>query len=119
MALSTIHFKQKLEEEEQAIVAQLQQVGRINPDNTRDWEAVAAPLNVSQSEDEDRAGEITSFEDRNAIEFELEKQLEKVTAALAAIEAGSYGRCTVCGNEIEEARLAINPTATTCKSHLG
>lgn len=111
-------LKEKLEKEKALLVQELQKVGRINPDNTADWEPVAADLNLETAEEEERAGEITSFEDRSAIEFELEKRWNEVTAALSTIEGGNYGHCTVCKAKIEDGRLMANPAATTCKAHM-
>ena len=41
-------------------------------------------------------------------------QLQKIEGALRRIEAGDYGICFKCGDEIEEARLSIDPTSTRC-----
>ena len=41
-------------------------------------------------------------------------QLLKVEGALHRIEAGDYGYCFVCGEEIDIRRLAIDPTNTRC-----
>jgi RNA polymerase-binding protein DksA len=41
-------------------------------------------------------------------------QLAQVEAALAAIEAGTYGRCRSCGGPIAAERLAAIPWAPTC-----
>ena len=51
---------------------------------------------------------------------ELETRMYDVEQALAKIDKadGSYGKCSVCGNQIEEDRLAANPAATTCKEHM-
>jgi RNA polymerase-binding transcription factor DksA len=38
----------------------------------------------------------------------------QVRKALEAIETGKYGKCEVCGNEIDKARLEAYPEATTC-----
>lgn len=111
-------LKQKLENEHALLIAQLKEVGRINPDNPKDWEPIAAPLNISQAEIEERASEITSFEDRSAIEFELEKRLGEVELALVALSDGGYGVCTVCKEKIEVARLEVNPAASTCILHM-
>ncbi len=35
-------------------------------------------------------------------------------AALARMDAGTYGLCAVCGREIPAARLEIRPGAATC-----
>lgn len=40
--------------------------------------------------------------------------LVQVEAALVAIEDGSYGRCTSCGNPIPAERLEAIPWAATC-----
>ena len=39
--------------------------------------------------------------------------VEQIDAALARIDAGTYGRCTGCGNEIPEERLELRPFAET------
>ena len=38
----------------------------------------------------------------------------QVRKALTAIKLGSYGKCEVCGNAIDKARLEVYPEATTC-----
>ena len=115
--INTTLYKELLDVEKTKLLEELKQVGRINPDNKNDWEPVAGNLNAEQAEAEERAGEITDFEDRSAIEYELEKQLNNVDLALSRIENGQFGKCETCKNEIEEARLDINPSATTCKVH--
>jgi DnaK suppressor protein len=40
----------------------------------------------------------------------------EIDAALARIEAGTYGRCTGCQAEIPEERLELRPFAGTCVS---
>ncbi len=44
-------------------------------------------------------------------------RLEKINAALQSIDEGTYGKCSVCGKEIEPQRLDAEPTATTCIEH--
>ncbi len=41
-------------------------------------------------------------------------QLAKIDEALGKIEAGTYGRCDVCGKEIPAARLEALPQTTLC-----
>ena len=82
MTLHIEHFKKKLTEERDLIERELRSVGRVNPDNTNDWEPTAGSLNIDPAEEEERAGAATDFEDRSAIEFELEKRL--ITKELAA-----------------------------------
>ena len=40
--------------------------------------------------------------------------VEQITAALNRIAAGTYGRCTRCGEQIAPARLEVLPYAAAC-----
>jgi len=42
------------------------------------------------------------------------EELRNIDAALERIEAGEYGQCEQCGNDIGHARLEVQPTATRC-----
>lgn len=44
----------------------------------------------------------------------LKSQLDDVDAALAAIEAGTYGNCSKCGKEIGADRLEFRPASVLC-----
>jgi DnaK suppressor protein len=44
----------------------------------------------------------------------LQRTLDDIRAALARLDAGSYGRCTGCGSAIPAARLALRPYAARC-----
>jgi DnaK suppressor protein len=44
----------------------------------------------------------------------LEITLERTERALSKIDAGSYGRCDVCGGPIEPARLRARPDSVMC-----
>ena len=60
--------------------------------------------------------------DADQRERELRDQLrwrereERLEAALAAIDAGTYGICVDCGEEISEGRLKARPDAVRCVS---
>ena len=41
-------------------------------------------------------------------------QLQMIEGALRRMETGDYGYCFVCGEDIETARLQINPATTRC-----
>lgn len=41
-------------------------------------------------------------------------ELQDIDSALQRVDAGTYGRCVVCGNVIPEPRLAAYPTAKRC-----
>jgi RNA polymerase-binding transcription factor DksA len=44
-------------------------------------------------------------------------RLEMLNAALQRIDEGIYGKCDVCGKEIDSKRLDAEPTATTDIEH--
>ncbi len=43
-----------------------------------------------------------------------EKFLQQIDRSLTAIELGEYGKCRVCGKEIDEERLKAVPTTRIC-----
>ncbi len=44
----------------------------------------------------------------------LEEQIKSLHSALDRAQNGGYGRCQICGAEIDPERLEILPTTTTC-----
>lgn len=115
--MNTAPYQAKLEEEKTRLEAQLLTVGRRNPENPNDWEAL--PQETGQESDpNDAADLITHYEDNTAILKELEIRYNEVLAALARITDGTYGACSVSGEAIEEARLEADPAAKTCIAHV-
>lgn len=114
--MDTAPFKVALETEKTTLEAQLATVGRRNPSNPNDWEPIPQSTGL-ESDLLDTAEQIEGFEDNTAILKELEIRYNEVLAALARIDAGSYGVCEVGGETISEARLEANPAATTCVEH--
>jgi DnaK suppressor protein len=45
---------------------------------------------------------------------DLQETITEIDAALARIDAGTYGRCVSCGAEIPEERLELRPFAGRC-----
>jgi DnaK suppressor protein len=41
-------------------------------------------------------------------------QLQKIDSALRRMDAGEYGYCHICGDEIGVARLGFDPASTRC-----
>lgn len=117
--MNTDIFKQKLEEEKKILEEELSRLGIKDP-ATGDW-GVALPK-VADSETSDSIDQGDRDEDfaiaSNTL-GELEIQYKNVLDALAKINAGTYGICEISGEMIEEDRLLANPTARTCKSHMG
>lgn len=111
-------FRKNLLDQKATLERELKTVGRINPENKDDWQPTPPPIDVMRSDITEVAEEVEEFEGRFAVEAELEVRLAEINDALARIEAGAYGKCRVCGEEIEEARLNANPAAETCKAHI-
>ena len=100
-------FKKLLEGEKVRLEGELATIGRRNPDNKSDWEAVEpADLNTDQAEEGEVAESMEVFENNTAILAQLETQLKEVNDALQKMDEGKYGICEVCGKEIEEDRLS-------------
>jgi RNA polymerase-binding transcription factor DksA len=116
--MNTKQYKEKLEKELSLIETELKSIGRKNPDNQNDWEAVEPENDGDTAEDGDVAENMERFEINRAELNQLEAQLNLVKGALEKIKNGTYGKCSVCEKEIEEDRLEANPSATTCKLHM-
>ncbi|MFA5830196.1 MAG: TraR/DksA C4-type zinc finger protein [Candidatus Paceibacterota bacterium] len=116
---NTEHFKELLLEEKKQLEKELGSVGRVNPLNTADWEGTPGDTENIDAEDENSlADKFEEFEERSAVETELEVRLNEINAALERTEKGGYGICRVCQGEIEDERLEANPAAETCKGHI-
>lgn len=105
----------KLEEERQRLRKELGEQGKEERPG-KDRFTPAFP--EFGSEEDDQAAEVATYEDRLSIDRDLEKELQDVDRALAAIDAGTYGTCSVCHLEIDADRLRALPTAHTCTQHM-
>ena len=111
------YYKEILEAEKIKLETELQTIGRRNPSNPNDWEAVPQETGL-EADESDTAEQIKGYEDNTAILMDLETRYNEVLTALGRIEERTYGTCSVSGEEIEEDRLEANPAADTCKAHL-
>lgn len=107
-------LKAALEAEKAKLEAELKTIGRINPDNPNDWEAVPDNVNARESDPNKFADNIEEYETNTAVLKQLETQLVDVKDALEKIEKGTYGICEKCDKEIKHERLQANPAARTC-----
>jgi len=62
----------------------------------------------------DTASEITDADDQANLLEHAADQRAQVEAALARLDAGTYGACVVCGQQIPAARLEVRPEAARC-----
>ena len=76
----------------------------------------AAPVELDQA----RMGRLSRMGDLQQQAMALEQnrrrdlQLKRIEGAFLRIEAGAYGRCAGCGVDIDEKRLAFDPTVFFC-----
>lgn len=118
MSIDTEHFKNMLVKEVSMLESELATLGRKNPKNLSDWEAVETDGEEDHAEEGDVADDIEQYETNSAELDQLEIQLNQVKSALEKIKNGSYGLCEVCKKPIELDRLEANPSAKTCKEHM-
>jgi len=80
---------------------------RIHRDRTQADGPVAADF-------ADQAQQRENDEVLDQLEPATAEQLEQYEHAIRRAESGAYGICEVCGEPIDERRLALLPQATTC-----
>jgi RNA polymerase-binding transcription factor DksA len=64
-----------------------------------------------------RAGDAAPSLDLESLQA-LESTLDEVERALARLDEGTYGRCEVCGEELDDEQLSADPAARHCRAHL-
>lgn len=111
-------FKTTLEAEKKLLEEQLSGIARYN-EETKLWEATPDQDLMGEIDDNDAADRFEDFEERSAMVRTLQERLIDINAALAKIDAGTYGNCEMEPmHKIEEDRLEANPAARTCKEHM-
>jgi RNA polymerase-binding transcription factor DksA len=63
---------------------------------------------------EDQATQRENDEVLDGLDVTGHRELEGIKAALARIEAGTFGRCVVCDEAIPPERIAASPAAIRC-----
>jgi DnaK suppressor protein len=102
--------RRRLLEERDRVAAALEYLHAENPGSMRD-EAEETPLDNHLAEN---ASVTLDREIDYSLEEASENVLAEIDAALARIDAGTYGICATCGREIDEERLGAIPHATQC-----
>lgn len=115
--MNTQSFKEKLEIEKKSLEEELGQIAIFNTE-TNMWDATPDQDMMGEIDDNDAADRFEDFEERTAMVTTLQARLIDINNALGKIEAGTFGTCEVCGNEIEADRLDANPAARTDKTHM-
>lgn len=115
--IDTQKYKVMLEAEKEALEIKLGSLGRINPENKNDWEAMPADFDTNPADDSELSDKMEEMEEQNAVQNQLENRLVDIKRALEKIDSGTYGTCEVSGEAIEVARLDANPAARTSITH--
>jgi RNA polymerase-binding transcription factor DksA len=92
-------------------------MGKLNTD-TDEWEATPQVSEFREADQNDMADRFEDFEARSSMIDTLAPRLNDILKALKGLNRESFGKCEVCGKEIEMTRLEANPAARTCKKHL-
>jgi DnaK suppressor protein len=88
----------------------LGEADKTRNDMTGDMTGTAAPF----PDPTDRASLETDRNFTLRIRDRERKLITKIREALERIDAGTYGYCELCGNEITEKRLIARPVTTMC-----
>lgn len=111
-------LQQKLQQEHNELQNELATLGVQNPQKDGDWIATPDRPVDTESDTNDLGDRSEEWEERDATMAVLETRMQNVDRALAKIAANTYGVCELCHEKIEDARLAVNPAARTCKTHI-
>ncbi len=77
---------------------------------------VTASKDSNADDEHDPEGATIAFERSQVATLARQHQqhLADIEAALARLDAGTYGTCEGCGSPIPDERLEVRPTARTC-----
>lgn len=113
--METTHFSRLLEEEKATLESELSSRGKKIG---ADWQGSSADFEHDSSTGEhEAADQIEELATNVPLTEQLETRYQEVVDALARIEAGTFGVCTVGGEAIPADRLEANPAASTCIAH--
>ncbi len=116
--MKTSAYKKILETELAEITHSLEELGVQNPNAPEDWITTPEEPSKNESDPNDFGDRSEAWQERRGTLSALETRCNNIKRALSKIDAGTYGTCELCKNEIEEDRLSVNPAARTCKADL-
>lgn len=101
---------QRLKKERKQLQRQLEQLQSAAP----------SPGEISEGspfgKKEEEAAEAFELEKRLSLEKHLKSHLSEIEYAQEKFNRGTYGKCEICSQDIDPARLKILPEATLCLS---
>ena len=107
-------IQKKLLDQKKNIETELSATGKKDNNTSQDDENFKSRFPDYGDKEDENAAEVAVYSDRIAIEQELEKDLRDVNKALKSIKDGTYGTCKYCWKAIDERRLSIRPTSSSC-----
>ncbi len=121
MSQNIAAYKTVLDEERAALMHELHEIGvPIQSETGTRWEPKVVDVDAVRSDASDVADRLESFSGNTALVRRLTKRINEIDMALEKIQHNEdeFGKCRICGKEIEQDRLQANPAATTCKTHM-
>ncbi|KMJ57707.1 hypothetical protein AB685_12680 [Bacillus sp. LL01] len=109
-------LKQQLEDTKRELQAHLDQNDHYQLEQEHPYETVSE-LSAYDNHPGDLGTELYEREKDLALNEHAEKEMQDINHALQAMTDGTYGKCEVCGKNIDEDRLEALPTTTYCKEH--
>nr|WP_295971274.1 TraR/DksA C4-type zinc finger protein [uncultured Bacillus sp.] len=109
-------LKQMLLNEQHILNHQLEGNKEGSPEE-RSHRNTVGELSLYDNHPADMGTELYEREKDFALEEHANSQLNKINAALQAMEVGTYGKCQVCNEEIPYDRMAAIPTTLFCVKH--
>jgi DnaK suppressor protein len=111
--VSTDHFRDLLLAERKRVQQALDVLHQENSTSVDDELG-----EVGSNSIDDHPGDVATETHDRELDYGLEENaeavLQEIDAALERIEDGTYGKCEICGRDIDEARLEARPWATLC-----
>ncbi|MCU0484113.1 MAG: TraR/DksA C4-type zinc finger protein [Chloroflexi bacterium] len=90
----------------------------LHAERARLWaelgEEIEAPGQMTYGSQAAAASHVFAQQRDLALREQAERRIHAIDHALARLDAGTYGTCEICGNEIPAERLEVVPWATTC-----
>jgi|SRR3989344_2376755 len=107
-------LKKQLLEERARLESQLASIATKNPAIKGDWTVL--PKDVSDLSDslDDKAQDVTKFEEQRAIEQSLELRLKDIDETLVKLDNNTYGICNNCSTAIAPKRLLATLAVNLC-----
>ncbi|MGE5702232.1 MAG: TraR/DksA C4-type zinc finger protein [Clostridia bacterium] len=109
------HLKEQLLQEKRDLESRLAENNRYDLEES--MKQSITELSMYDNHPADIGSEMFEREKDIALYGLDQENLREIEGALARMEDGTYGTCTVCGKPIPQERLEALPQAMTCKEH--